>query len=270
MGFCKADIRYASGIKSIRFSYYKLKKENKGMKKTLFLVALVMALGFSMTAYAKEFDPAFYGSSYQDVASVYGTDGAALFKHYTEHGKAEGRIPYNGAAAGEEVTFSGNASAAQVTQPAKSASKLVTWMKKYTSKQDPESFWTDEHCEKYGPIIEADLMKCPVYANAEIVSGEKWAAWKKGVKDQELGTISDDSYFGIRLKLSNGWILSIDDFGDADDLDNFFEAEIYRQGNAFENAYEGQYRYSGEWEKNYDSFLAEHKLAPGGTYIYKY
>ncbi len=239
------------------------------MKKTLFLVALVMALGFSMTAYAKEFDPVFYGSSYQDVASVYGTDGAALFKHYTEHGKAEGRIPYNGAAAGEEVTFSGNASAVQVTQPAKSISKLVTWMKKFTSKQDPESFWTDEHCEKYGPILEADLMKCPMYANAEIVSGERYSAWKKG--GNYFGDIPDDSFLGIRLELPNGWILRIDDFGEKDDLEySFFQAEIFRmvQDHDIERAYEGHYWYSGEWKKNYDSFLAEHKLAPGGTYIY--
>lgn len=40
------------------------------------------------------FDPAFYGAMYPDVVSVMGTDPAALYQHYVQYGKKEGRLPY--------------------------------------------------------------------------------------------------------------------------------------------------------------------------------
>ena len=46
-----------------------------------------------------DFDAAYYAQSNPDVTAVYGTDPAALYRHYIEHGKAEGRSANgNGAA----------------------------------------------------------------------------------------------------------------------------------------------------------------------------
>lgn len=40
------------------------------------------------------FDPSFYAATYPDVAAAMGTDPAALYQHYVQFGKAEGRLPY--------------------------------------------------------------------------------------------------------------------------------------------------------------------------------
>ena len=43
------------------------------------------------------FDAAYYAATYPDVAAVFGTDEAMLYNHYVLCGKAEGRLPYEGA-----------------------------------------------------------------------------------------------------------------------------------------------------------------------------
>ncbi|MCR4587265.1 MAG: hypothetical protein K5682_02550 [Lachnospiraceae bacterium] len=92
----------------------------KHVAKQFFALMLVMVLcagGFSMTAYAAPqtmadggtFDPEFYAATYPDVAAALGTDANALYQHYLNHGKAEGRLPYEGATAstGTTATVSG-------------------------------------------------------------------------------------------------------------------------------------------------------------------
>lgn len=49
------------------------------------------------------FDAAFYAAQYPDVAAAVGTDTGALLQHYQTYGKAEGRLPYEGAEVGAEV-----------------------------------------------------------------------------------------------------------------------------------------------------------------------
>ncbi|MCR4649403.1 MAG: hypothetical protein K5776_10045 [Lachnospiraceae bacterium] len=39
----------------------------------------------------EEFDPEFYAQTYPDVVAIYGNSPEALYKHYREYGKAEGR-----------------------------------------------------------------------------------------------------------------------------------------------------------------------------------
>ena len=39
----------------------------------------------------EEFDPEFYAQTYPDVVAIYGNSPEALYKHYQEYGKAEGR-----------------------------------------------------------------------------------------------------------------------------------------------------------------------------------
>lgn len=43
------------------------------------------------------FDPEFYAQIYPDVSAALGTDTAALYQHYVNYGKAEGRLPYSSA-----------------------------------------------------------------------------------------------------------------------------------------------------------------------------
>lgn len=42
------------------------------------------------------FDAEFYAETYADVKAVFGNDEAALYNHYVQYGKAEGRQPYAG------------------------------------------------------------------------------------------------------------------------------------------------------------------------------
>lgn len=50
-----------------------------------------------------QLDPVFYAATYPDVVAMVGTDPLALFIHYADHGMAEGRIPYAGAAPGAYI-----------------------------------------------------------------------------------------------------------------------------------------------------------------------
>lgn len=72
------------------------------------LAAAVLAVGFfaiDANAAVKtmpdggKFDAAFYASSYPDVVAVLGKSENVLYNHYKAYGKAEGRLPYAGAAA---------------------------------------------------------------------------------------------------------------------------------------------------------------------------
>lgn len=78
----------------------------KKVKRSLMTVLTVAAIaGSSLTVYAAPavmpdgtvFDAEFYGASNPDVAAVCGTDAAALYQHYVEHGRAEGRKPVSDA-----------------------------------------------------------------------------------------------------------------------------------------------------------------------------
>ena len=72
------------------------------MKKQWMLTILVVAtLGCGMTVSAQTktmpdgtaFDAQYYADAYPDVKAAFGTDEQALYRHYMEHGKAEGRSP---------------------------------------------------------------------------------------------------------------------------------------------------------------------------------
>jgi len=49
------------------------------------------------------FDAQFYAQTYVDVANAVGTDEAALYNHYVNHGKAEGRKAYADAATTDRI-----------------------------------------------------------------------------------------------------------------------------------------------------------------------
>lgn len=82
-------------------------KNRKSMITAVFATAVVAgALAFSpIDAQAAEtFDPVFYAETYADVAAVFGTDANALYNHYANYGRYEGRKAYAGAVGGEEVS----------------------------------------------------------------------------------------------------------------------------------------------------------------------
>lgn len=80
------------------------------MKKKLLLAILTVAvMGSSLTVYAQPktmpdgtvFDAEFYAEKYPDVKAVFGNDEAALYNHYVQYGKAEGRQATATAVAGK-------------------------------------------------------------------------------------------------------------------------------------------------------------------------
>lgn len=64
--------------------------------------------------YADGFDPEYYAANNPDVVSAYGSNADALYNHYLNHGKAEGRQPNADAAA--SASASAPAQAAQTGQ----------------------------------------------------------------------------------------------------------------------------------------------------------
>ena len=64
---------------------------------------LTVSTFVAVPAEAAQFDPAFYGAAYPDVAAAFGTDAQALLNHYLTYGMAEGRFPAADAQPGEAV-----------------------------------------------------------------------------------------------------------------------------------------------------------------------
>ncbi|MGN0377013.1 MAG: hypothetical protein ACI4ED_05205 [Suilimivivens sp.] len=72
------------------------------MKRKMITLGAVMLLGMSlkMTAYAQPaampdgtvFDAEFYAETYPDVKEAFGNDETALYNHYLQYGKSEGRL----------------------------------------------------------------------------------------------------------------------------------------------------------------------------------
>lgn len=71
-------------------------------KRILALIIATVTLLSSMTVFAAPktmpdggtFDPEYYAQQYPDVAAITGNDENALYAHYVQYGKAEGRQPY--------------------------------------------------------------------------------------------------------------------------------------------------------------------------------
>ena len=77
------------------------------MKKkiTTFGLMILLTLSYSITAFAavktmpdgQKFDPVYYAEQNEDVVKAVGKTEEALYKHYVDYGKAEGRLPYKDA-----------------------------------------------------------------------------------------------------------------------------------------------------------------------------
>ena len=74
-------------------------------KKAIMCLMAALCLGSGMTAYAAPetmpdgtiFDAEFYAQVYPDVVAVFGTNADAMYQHYVQYGKNEGRFAYAGA-----------------------------------------------------------------------------------------------------------------------------------------------------------------------------
>lgn len=62
-----------------------------------------------------EFDPIFYANTYADVAAAFGTDANALYNHYINCGRSEGRKAFVNAVGGEAVRSSVSDNIAKIT-----------------------------------------------------------------------------------------------------------------------------------------------------------
>jgi len=120
--------------------------EDYKMKKRIITTLFVAVLGLSssITAFAAPktmpdgsvFDAAYYAAAYPDVAVALGTSESALYNHYLQYGKAEGRKP--------------TAQSSQVTSPASPiagatlVSSRETWgaaVKTYRIEQYSNGIW---------------------------------------------------------------------------------------------------------------------------------
>lgn len=89
----------------------------KHVRKCMVMVLSVAGImGSTLTAYAAPaampdgvvFDAEFYAANNPDVVTVYGSDVSALYRHYVEYGKAEGRKPTADVMAGATADAAAN------------------------------------------------------------------------------------------------------------------------------------------------------------------
>lgn len=108
--------------------------------KTFFMAAGVACLVMAspiVTMAAEAFDPAYYAAAYPDVAAALGTDGTVLLKHYLATGMAEGRVPYEGAQPGAEIS---NAADAFTPVPMDQLANKKSLQKRATDAQLAEAY----------------------------------------------------------------------------------------------------------------------------------
>lgn len=129
------------------------------MKRKLLLAIMAAAImGSSLTVYAQPktmpdgtvFDAEFYAETYPDVKAAFGNDAAALYNHYVQYGKAEGRQATAASAAGEKSKGAA-AQAAPMSQEEVSAriQKAMSDLKAYMYEGlDKETLYYNSLAEK--------------------------------------------------------------------------------------------------------------------------
>ena len=116
------------------------------MKRKVLLTAIaIMTLGCSIPVYAQPktmpdgtlFDAEYYANTYPDVKAVFGNDEKALYNHYVQYGKAEGRLPYAGSAAagslaGKQTTDSSKTVVSRVARLHPRTKETEFWITTYS------------------------------------------------------------------------------------------------------------------------------------------
>ena len=144
----------------------------------------VLVLGSSITAFAQPktmadgniFDAEFYAETYEDVKEAIGEDEEALYQHYLEHGKKEGRLPYDEADVSKSNTTKSKSKAAQGQ---KSTSAKVEASKDNASGQ---MVWIPRTGAKYHKKSTCSNMKNPSQVTIEEAKDDGFTACKKCYK----------------------------------------------------------------------------------------
>ncbi|MBO4900279.1 MAG: hypothetical protein J5509_08295 [Lachnospiraceae bacterium] len=106
------------------------------MKKkiTALCLMILLTLSYSISAFAAPktmsdgqlFDAEYYADNNPDVVKALGSTEEALYKHYIEHGKAEGRLPYADAPKPSSSTKTSTSAPAVTNNRASSANQNKT------------------------------------------------------------------------------------------------------------------------------------------------
>ena len=142
-------------------------------KKFLTAMVLSMSLCCSITAYAQPktmpdgtiFDAEYYANTYPDVKNAVGTDETALYNHYVQHGKSEGRL----AVAGATVAIASNSYSDDLTSslPTFTAEVSAKYSKKVPvsiGKNDDKYYYSDsEYYVNRLAVCRADYSNDPIY-----------------------------------------------------------------------------------------------------------
>ena len=124
------------------------------MKKHIALAGLVMSFVFLFTTMDMQaapktmpdgtvFDAEFYAETYPDVKDAVGSDETALYDHYVNYGKAEGRKPV----ADAKVTAVANDKKESAGKTAKSDAKTIEKAASTTASK----YHSIDHCGKMNP-----------------------------------------------------------------------------------------------------------------------
>lgn len=146
----------------------------------------VLVLGSSITAYAQPktmadgniFDAEFYAETYADVKEAIGDDEEALYEHYLEHGKEEGRLPYDEAAVSKSNTTKSKTKA--TTKSQKSSTTVVV-----PTHDETEGLlvWVPtKGGTKYHDTSTCSKMKDPKHVSIETAQENGYTACKKCYK----------------------------------------------------------------------------------------
>ena len=163
------------------------------MKTRIWLSAVIsiLVLGSSITVYAQPktmadgniFDAEFYAETYEDVKEALGEDEEILYQHYLEHGKKEGRLPYDEAEVSKSNTTKNKTKTAQkqdnATQGQKSGSTVVD---KAIDTTTGEMVWIPRTGAKYHKKSTCSNMKKPSQVPIEEAKDDEYTACKKCYK----------------------------------------------------------------------------------------
>jgi len=154
-------------------------------------VISVLVLGSSITAFAQKktmadgniFDAEFYAETYEDVKEAIGEDEEALYLHYLEHGKEEGRLPYDEADVtrtnAKKSSTKTSKSQNKVSQEQKSTSSTIEKAKDSNSEV---MVWIPATGKKYHKKSTCSNMKNPSQVTIEEAKKKGFGACKKCYK----------------------------------------------------------------------------------------
>ena len=176
--------------------------KNKMMRTLLGMGGAVVMLLSGINAYAAPktmadgtvFDAEYYAETYPDVKAAFGNDEAALYNHYVNFGKAEGRQPV----APQAQSTSSVINDLVAPLPAFSAEANAAYAKKVPvkiGKNDSKYLWfEDEYSVKQLERCRADYSGNPIYQAARNYILQEWE------KDKSQSVMNIPIYFVLSSK----------------------------------------------------------------------